>query len=110
MAGPMEANIHVERPCIGKRKALHMTKIATMPIYYKPTFKNLLLLHRDAGNHETWNLVWRMEDSSPINFITQQDPSLHFGHFKEETTLLPKEFVRDIMMVKLTTAAHEQTQ
>ena len=58
-AGPIEAKFHMEPLWDGGTKVYlqgpgHMTKMASMPIYGKKLFKNLLLWNRWADFQETW--------------------------------------------------------
>ena len=57
--GPIEAKFHMEPPWGGRTKVSsngpgHLTKMATMPIYVKKTFKNFLPWNQKTDDLETW--------------------------------------------------------
>ena len=63
--GPIEFKFHVKTPYDKLAKIYakyfgHMIKMAATPIYYKKTFKNLLLQNQKADDLGTWYVALGM--------------------------------------------------
>ena len=67
----------------------HMTKMATTPIYGKPTFKSLLLKNQKANDLGTWYVAFGM---GAYQVCSNDDSKFTLTYLTSRSNLLPIAF------------------